>query len=154
MPRPSLDEYYAAMIPLIASRGTCPRRKVGAVLVDERGRLVSCGYNGPAAGRPHCDDSPCPGAPGQNGARDACVALHAEANAVMQAADSRRRAWTLYCTLTPCFPCAKLMLAAGVREVVALQAYAHDDTGPRLLVSAGVPVWIFNEGRRIPWEGK
>src|SRR6185437_7893780 len=57
--RPDLDEYYLAMLPLVASRGTCPRRQVACVLADERGRLVATGYNGNPSGAAHCSLAPC-----------------------------------------------------------------------------------------------
>ena len=67
--RPDLDEYYLAMLPLVASRGTCPRRQVACVLADERGRLVATGYNGNPSGAAHCDLVPCPGSPATGGSR-------------------------------------------------------------------------------------
>jgi dCMP deaminase len=154
--RPSLDEYWLSMLPLVASRGTCPRRQVGAVLTDIDGRLVSTGYNGNAPGAPHCIDTPCPGSPLScpPGLRDACEALHAEANALVQSRGSRRLPHTLYCGLTPCFPCAKLLLAEGVREVVAGALYAHDHSGPRLLNKHGVMVWVWRNGERTPWSAE
>jgi dCMP deaminase len=152
MSRPSLDEYWLSMLPLVASRATCPRRSVGAILIDKDGRLVSTGYNGTASGLPHCSNTPCPGSPAIGGTRDECQALHAESNALMQAFGSRRAPWTLYCGLTPCFACSKLLLAAGVREVVAAEAYAHDDRGPKLLNKAGVLVWVWRNDERTPWS--
>jgi dCMP deaminase len=154
MPRPSLDEYWLSMVPLVAARCTCPRRQVGAILVDAKGQLVSTGYNGNPSGLGHCVDIPCPGAPSLGGQRSDCQALHAEANAVAQAMGSRRAPWTLYCALTPCHDCSKLLLAVGVREIVALERYAHDDRGPRLLNKAGVGVWVWKDGERTPWATK
>ena len=142
MSRPSIDAYYLAMVPLIASRATCPRRSVGAILTDIDGRLIATGYNGSAPGAVHCMDQPCPGSPLLGGNRESCKSLHAELNALLQAADSRRRPHTLYCTLTPCFPCAKALLCAGVQRVVAMLQYAHDDAGPKFLVRNGVEVVI------------
>ena len=145
MERPSIDEYWTAIVPLIASRGTCPRRRVGAILTDEAGKLVSTGYNGSAPGAPHCDVFPCPGSPVRNGERADCESLHAELNALLQASYSRRKPHTLYCSLTPCFPCAKALLTAGVRRVVALERYAHDDSGPRFLERNNVQVGVLSE---------
>lgn len=152
MERPSLDKYWLSMLPLISSRGTCPRRQVAAILVDKDGRLVSTGYNGSAPGAPHCFTTPCAGSPLLNGLRDDCEALHAEANAVMQATSSRRVPWTLYCDLSPCFSCAKLMLAADIQDVVACITYAHDRRGPDLLVRNGVGMYLWNKGVRQPWK--
>jgi dCMP deaminase len=142
MPRPDLDEYFLAMLPLVASRGTCPRRRVGCILVDERGRLCATGYNGNAPGLPHCVDVPCPGAESIGGPRESCEAVHAEESALLQARASRREPRTAYCSLTPCFGCAKSLLSAGITRVVALRAYKHDDLGVRLLLKAGVELEV------------
>ena len=139
MVRPNIDSYYLAMLPLIASRATCPRRQVAAILVDERGKLVSIGYNGVPAGLPHCIDTPCAGADDASGNTSRCIAIHAEVNAMLQAQASRRRPHTLFCSTTPCFNCAKMLIAEGVRRVVALSAYA-DERGLALLNQAGVQV--------------
>ena len=154
MPRPSLDEYWLSMLPLVASRAACPRRSVGAILVDKDGRLVASGYNGTASGLPHCSDIPCPGSLAIGGARDECQALYAEPTALMQAFGSRRAPWALYCGLTPCFACSKLLLAAGIREIVAAEMYAHDDRGPKLLNKAGGLVWVWRNSERTPWRTK
>jgi len=127
------------MLPLIASRATCPRRQVAAILVDERGKLVSIGYNGVPAGLPHCIDTPCAGAGDASGDTSRCIAIHAEVNAMLQAQASRRHPHTLFCSTTPCFNCAKMLIAEGVRRVVALSTYA-DERGLALLSQAGVQV--------------
>ena len=145
MTRPSLDSYWLSMLPLVAARATCPRRAVGAILTDVNGRMVSTGYNGTAASASHCLDTPCQGAPILNGKRENCIALHAEANVVAQALGSRREPYTLYCSVTPCFNCAKLLLAVGVKRVVALERYAHDDAGPVLLEQNNVTVIVLSE---------
>ena len=151
VPRPSLDEYWLSMLPFVAARATCPRRAVGAIITDADGRIVSSGYNGQYSGAVHCIASPCKGSPLLQGQRDECEALHAEANVVAQAMGSRRAPWTLYVSLTPCFSCAKLLLAVGVKEVVALDRWRHGDDGPRLLNKAGVAVWVWQNGERTPW---
>jgi dCMP deaminase len=137
--RPSIDAYYIAMLPLIASRATCPRRQVAAILVDERGRLVSIGYNGPASGMLHCIDTPCAGAADKSGDTSRCIAIHAEMNALSQAKDSRRTPHTLYCSTDPCFECAKLLITEGIKRVIAASAYT-DLRGVNLLNQAGVSV--------------
>jgi dCMP deaminase len=150
--RPSIDEYYTRMVSLVATRGTCPRRQVGAVLVDNTGKLVATGYNGPPAGMDHCIDVPCPGTRDTPGDNTRCVAVHAEANAVLQAASSRREPHTLYCSCTPCFSCAKLLITAGVKEIVAGVIYQGDLEGLHLLDKAGIPAFILRNGTRIPWS--
>jgi deoxycytidylate deaminase len=139
MSRSSLDNYYLAMLPLVASRATCPRRRVAAILVDDRGKLVAIGYNGVPSGMPHCIDTPCPGAADKSGDTARCIAIHAEQNALSQARASRRQPHTLYCSTTPCFDCAKLLITEGVHRVVAASPYP-DQRGLDLLVQAGVDV--------------
>ena len=147
MSRPSIQEYYLSMLPLVASRATCPRRQVGAILVDADGKLVSTGYNGPPAGMPHCIDTPCLGAADQSGDTTRCIAIHAEVNALSQARTSRRLPHTLYCSTTPCFECAKMLIAEGVQQVVTTIAYTNTD-GIDLLRQAGVMVNIVKPPRR------
>jgi deoxycytidylate deaminase len=137
--RPSIDSYYLAMLPLVASRATCPRRQVAAILVDVGGKLVSIGYNGPPAGMPHCIDTPCPGALDKSGDTSRCIAIHAEINALSQAQASRRSPHALYCSTTPCFNCAKMLITEGVKRVVAASDYP-DQRGVELLRQAGVVV--------------
>jgi len=139
--RPSLDDYYLALLPLIASRATCPRRRVAAILVDAGGKLVAIGYNGVPSKMPHCIDTPCPGAIDQPGDTTRCIAIHAEMNALSQARASRRLPHTLYCSTTPCFDCAKLLVTEGVKRVVARGEYA-DRRGVDLLGQAGINVEI------------
>lgn len=141
MNRPTFDEYYLAMLPLVASRATCPRRSVAAILIDASGKLVAIGYNGPPAGMPHCTDTPCPGAVDQSGDTSRCIAIHAEMNALSQAQASRRTPHTLYCSTTPCFNCAKMLITEGVKRVVAASDYP-DLRGVELLHQAGVTVSV------------
>ena len=154
MLRPSLDTYWLAMLPLIASRATCPRRAVGAILTDKDGRIVSTGYNGTVSSAVHCLDTPCPGSPALGGRREACEATHAELNAVLQATSSRRQPFTAYCSITPCRPCAQALLGTGIKEVVAAELYKHEDTGPKLLNKAGVLVWVWRNNERTPWASE
>ena len=148
--RPSLDDYYIAMLPLVASRGTCPRRQVGCILTDAKGRLVATAYNGNASGLRHCIDSPCPGAPSLGGTRIDCEAVHAELAAILQATASRRAPHTAYCSLTPCRACATALISAGVSRVVALEAYKYDTTGLALLQKAGVTLEIRSACEYLP----
>jgi dCMP deaminase len=152
MSRPSLDEYYIGMLEHVAVRGTCPRRKVAAILVDAAGRLLSTGHNGNPSGMAHCEDSPCPGSPALDGRREDCEAVHAETNAVLFADPARRVGGTLYCSTSPCFDCAKLLITAGVRHVVCATVYKHDERGSELLGRGGISLWLFDKNRRTKWS--
>lgn len=124
--RPTRDELYLRMAELVATRGTCIRRQVGCVLVDDRGRVLATGYNGVAAGRAHCNEgNPCPGACAPSGeGLDACEAIHAEQNAILLLRDP----WavdTVYVTVSPCVSCIKLLLGTSARRIVTRQIYPH-----------------------------
>lgn len=128
MPRPSRDEVYLAMAELIAQRATCPRRQVGCVLVDPRGNVLAMGYNGVPAGRPHCLDTPCPGAHYPSGqGLEACEAIHAEQNAILRLPDP----WKVeaaYVTTFPCHSCIKLLLGTSCQRIVYRQGYPHRES--------------------------
>ena len=125
--RPSWDEYFLDMSGLVSKRSTCLRRKVGAVLVKDK-RILATGYNGAPRGLSHCLDIGClrdelkiPS--GQR--HELCRALHAEQNALIQASlygisvkDS-----SLYATNQPCVICAKMLINAGIKEIVIADGY-------------------------------
>lgn len=140
--RPSWDEYFMEIARVVASRSTCPRRQVGAVVVRDR-RLLSSGYNGAPSGLPHCTEMGCLLVSvriGDEPPRESCQrAAHAEANAIAQAAlhgVSTQNA-TLYCTDSPCTNCAKLLINAGVIRLVFVGEYP-DELGRQMLADAGV----------------
>jgi len=111
------------MARLVATRATCPRRRVGAILVRDH-RVLATGYNGSIAGAPHCDDVGCLIVI-RNG-RESCErTVHAELNAILQCALNgvASAGATMYCTDFPCVNCAKAMVQAGVRRVVYLADY-------------------------------
>lgn len=136
--RISRDEMLMEIAYVISHRGTCPRAKVGAV-ISNGARIISSGYVGAPAGQAHCTDTEVGCIIGAHGG---CIrTVHAESNAIAFAArkgipteDS-----TLYCTLSPCGECAKLVINAGVSRVVFHNPY-RDSGGLTLLESAGVIV--------------
>jgi dCMP deaminase len=134
------------MLELVAARSTCPRRSVGAILVDQRGRLISTGYNGQPSGFRHCSDGhPCPGHPDSGGSREDCEAVHAETNAVVQAMASRLMPYTLYCSVTPCFNCAKLLCSiTGLKDIICGGVYMHDGRGVDLLYKASIRLRLWH----------
>jgi len=125
--RPSWDEYFLEMARLVAKRSTCLRRSVGAVLVKDK-RILATGYNGAPKGLGHCLDIGClreklkiPS--GQR--HELCRALHAEQNALIQASlyGISVRDSTLYSTCQPCVICAKMLINAGINEIVIADGY-------------------------------
>lgn len=145
--RPDIDRYFVDMARLVASRSTCVRRHVGCVLVDARNHVLATGYNGVPAGAPHCNevDVPrsvltfphaCAGADAPSGTQlDACLAVHAEQNAILQCSDAHAIA-KAYVTAFPCPSCAKLLLNTSCREVVYLEPYGEGE-GLDMWVKAG-----------------
>ena len=134
--RPSREFIWMQAAQLFATRSTCLKPN-GAVLVKAN-RLISQGYNGSPSGMPHCVDlGEC-----EVGLDRGCTrTVHAEANVICMAAkmgipteDS-----TLYCTTSPCYSCAKLLINAGIKEVIYLEEY-RDPRGIELLKSCGVKV--------------
>ena len=121
--RPSWDEYFMEIAEIVKTRATCLRRQVGAVIVREN-RIITTGYNGAPAGTKHCIDvGTCPRTELNipSGERhELCRALHAEQNAIIQAAKigvSTENA-TMYVTLQPCVICAKMIINAGITRIV------------------------------------
>ena len=133
--RPDFDAWAMDLARHFALLATCPRAAVGCVLV--RGKhVIASGYNGAPAGMPHCTDVGCRMVDGH------CTsAVHAEANAVAQAArygNSIEGAWA-YCTHAPCATCAKLLISAGVAGVIIARRYGDGD-GERTVLDADVSV--------------
>ena len=119
--RQSWDDYFLDLARATSTRATCVRRKHGAVVVHGR-RIVSTGYNGAPSGFPHCDEGACPRANSealQGHDYERCIAIHAEANALLFASPDERAGAAIYCTSAPCFGCAKLIANSGIAEVVA-----------------------------------
>lgn len=125
--RPDWDEYFMAIAAAVATRADCRRRRVGAVIVSSDRRVVSTGYNGAPSGHPGCLDGHCPrGLLSYEQAREftdydtgpgRCVAVHAEANALLYARTDCRGA-TAYVTAKPCPTCRKLLAGAGIERVL------------------------------------
>jgi dCMP deaminase len=139
--RPTWDDYFMEMARVIAKRSTCLRRRVGALLVREK-RILATGYNGAPAGLPHCAEVGCRradlGIP--SGQRvELCRALHAEQNAIIQAAlhGVTTRGAVLYCTTQPCVTCAKMLINAGIVRVAYAGDYA-DDLAREMLAEARI----------------
>jgi dCMP deaminase len=141
--RPSWDEYFMNIAGLVAKRSTCIRRQVGAVLVRDR-RVLATGYNGAPSGLRHCLDLGCLRKQHNipSGERhELCRGLHAEQNAIIQAAlhgVSVKDAF-LYCTNHPCIICAKMIINAGIRSVMIQDGY-RDNMAEEILKEAGVEV--------------
>ena len=148
MERLSWDDYFMDITRLVAKRSTCLRRHVGAVIVRDK-RILATGYNGAPRGLPHCSETGClrekMGVPsGQN--QELCRGLHAEQNAIIQAAlsgvsieDSQ-----IYSVTQPCVVCAKMIINAGIRRVVFQDSYP-DPLAEQMFEEAGVEMAIMKK---------
>ena len=136
MNRPSWDDYFMEMTKLTATRSSCLRRHVGAVLVKDT-RVIATGYNGAPAGVTHCEVTGCLrqklNVP--SGERhELCRGLHAEQNAIIQAAlyGVSTEGATLYCTTKPCSICTKMIINAKITKIV-YEEYYEDSLADELL---------------------
>ena len=139
--RPGWDDYFIQITRLVASRSTCLRRKVGAILVRDK-HILATGYNGAPHGLDHCLDIGCLREARQipSGERhELCRAIHAEQNAIIQAARHGVSVVgsTLYCTTQPCVICTKMLINAGVIKICYFDGYP-DELSLELLAAAGV----------------
>lgn len=137
---------------LVAKRSTCLRRQVGAVLVRDK-KILATGYNGAPSRLEHCLEIGClrekQGIP--SGERhELCRGLHAEQNAIIQAAyhGVEIREATLYCTNHPCIICSKMLINAGIQKVVFEDGYA-DTLAEEMLKESRIKVEKFNRRKRI-----
>jgi dCMP deaminase len=128
--RPSYDDYFMEMAHVVSKRSTCIRRKVGAILVKDK-HILSTGYNGAPKGLKHCGEVGCLRKKKKvpSGERhELCRGLHAEQNSIIQAAvfGVSIKGSTLYCTNTPCVVCVKMIINAGVEEIVFAGDYPDE----------------------------
>lgn len=144
--RPEIDEYFMEMARLVSKRSTCMRRNVGAVIVKEK-RVLATGYNGTPKGLKHCAEVGCvreqlkvP----ETQRHELCRGLHAEQNAIIQAAlfgvsikDS-----SLYTTHFPCSVCAKMLINADIKEIIYAEDYT-DELSKKMLTESGMKVRKF-----------
>ena len=143
--RPSWDEYFMGIAELVSKRSTCLRRRVGAVLVKDK-RILATGYNGAPSRIKHCEEAGCIrqklGIP--SGERhELCRGLHAEQNAFLQAAlhGTSLKDASLYSTTQPCIICAKMVINAGIKELVIRGDYP-DKMAKEFLREAKVKVRV------------
>ena len=135
--RDSWENYFMKIATLVASRSTCNRAWVGAVIVNKDNRIVSTGYNGSVSGAPHCDDI------GHTMVDGHCVAtVHAEQNALYYCAKEgiATKGCSIYVTHYPCLICTKAIIQAGIVEVFYKEAYRVDEYAKSLLEKANIRV--------------
>jgi dCMP deaminase len=145
--RPHWDAYFMEIAGIVAKRSTCVRRSVGAVIVKEK-RILATGYNGAPTGLAHCADIGCVResrnvASGER--HELCRGLHAEQNAIIQAASHgvSIKGAAIYSTHLPCAICVKMIINAGIREILHLEGYP-DELAATLISESGIII------KRVP----
>jgi dCMP deaminase len=131
--RPSREEYFMLLAVATRERAACLRRHVGAILVADQ-RIIATGYNGTPTGFPNCDDGGChrcahPEDYAEGRGYDVCICVHAEQNAVLQAAKLGYSVQGAHCytTLRPCFGCLKELYQSGVAAIRYLNSWSPSD---------------------------
>ncbi len=142
MERPDWDEYFMKIAKVASLRSNCVKRKVAAIIVRDK-RVISTGYNGTPRGTRNCYEGGCPRCNNlaESGTKlEECLCSHGEENAITQAAyhGVSVREGTLYTTFAPCLMCTKMIINAGIREVVYNLDYPLNETSFRLLREADV----------------
>lgn len=153
--RPSRDAWAIELVRVTATRATCCRRQVGCVLTNSRGQVLATGYNGVAAGQPHCnhvqmvakgkyflEERPhaCAAAFAPSGTQlDGCEAIHAEQNALLQCRDVYEIE-TAYVSASPCVTCTKLLLNTSCQRIIFIEEYPHP-AACDLWLKAGRKLW-------------
>lgn len=141
MNRPPWPRYFMEITKLVASRSTCIRRKVGAILVKDK-RILATGYNGAPSGLKHCEEIGClreTSSIASGERHELCRGLHAEQNVIVQAAyyGISIANSDLFCTNKPCAICAKLIINAGIKRVY-FEADYNDQLSEMLFGEAGI----------------
>ena len=151
--RPSWDEYFIQMIHVVGTRSTCDRGRTGCIITQDR-RIVATGYAGSPPGLPHCDEvgHEIRESIDEDGVRRKhCVrTIHAEQNAICQAARGgiSLAGSTIYVGMEPCRVCAQLIIAVGIKYVVAEYRYHAGADTRELLATAGIPLDVVNDSER------
>lgn len=143
--RPDWDHYFMEIAHVVSKRATCLRRNVGAVIVKDR-QIVATGYNGTPRSMTHCSEAGCLreqlNVPSGR-MHELCRGIHAEQNAVVQAAyhGVSVKGGTIYCTHQPCVVCTKILINAGVSRIVYKNPYP-DELAEEMLLASGIEVDI------------
>ncbi|MDH7475953.1 MAG: cytidine/deoxycytidylate deaminase family protein [Microgenomates group bacterium] len=148
--RPTWDEYFMKLAKVVRSRADCTRRRVGALIVKDL-RIIATGYNGTPHGIKNCSEGGCERCKKRDEGKidwyeyeESCICIHAEQNAIIQAAylGISTNGGTLYTTNAPCSSCAKMIINSGIKRVVYQEKF-HEEGGLALLKKAKIAVvWL------------
>ena len=152
--RPSWDEYFMKITEMVGSRGSCDRGRAGCVITRDK-RIVATGYVGSPIGLAHCDEAghemhTVTHADGST-SRHCIRTTHAEQNAICEAARMgiAINGATLYCKMTPCYTCAKMIINAGIKKVVCAQDYHASKRSKEIFQEAGIEFCLLSEDMTI-----
>ena len=139
--RISFEDLFVETTKLVAKRSSCVKAQQAALLIKDD-RIISFGYNGPPAGTLNCLEDGGEDVCGKDSNGSCFLGVHAEQNAIGYAARNgiNTEGCTIYCTMTPCISCAKLVVAAGIKEFYYIDEYRLDD-GLRFLEYCGIRAW-------------
>jgi dCMP deaminase len=149
--RPSWDEYFMKMVDIVGSRSTCDRARNAGSVIAKNNRIVSTGYVGSPIGLPHCDEvgHEMNTVINEDGTQSRhCIrTTHHEQNAICQAArfGIALDGATLYCKMTPCYTCAKMIINAGIKRVVCAQDYHASQRSKEIFKEAGIDYTLLDE---------
>lgn len=140
--RPDWDTYFMNIAQVVKTRGNCSRRQVAAIIVNDH-RIISTGYNGTPSGIRNCFEGGCQRCASKAHSGENlgdCICAHAEENAIIQAAyyGVRLAGSMLYCTESPCLLCAKMIISAGIKEVIYEGNYPYSRQTASLFRQAGI----------------
>ena len=150
--RQTIDNYFLDIVKVIGSRGTCDRGKAGCIIVKDK-QILSTGYVGSPKGSEHCDDighefhTTITKENGEIRETQHCIrTTHAEQNAICQAAKNgiAIKDSTIYCTMVPCYTCAKMIINSGIIRVIAEYDYQLSENTKNIFKSAKIDLIIIN----------
>jgi len=148
--RPTWDEYFIKIMEMVGSRGSCDRGRSGCIITRDR-RIISTGYVGSPVGLPHCDEvgHEMHTVVHEDGTQSRhCIrTAHAEQNAICEAARMgiALEGATLYCKMTPCYTCAKMIINAGIKHIVCAQDYHASARSKEIFKEAGIDFTLLSE---------
>lgn len=132
-----INKYFLNIVNIVATRATCNRKKVGCIIVKDK-NIIATGYNGSPIGLEHCEDVGC-----EIDDNGSCIrTTHAEQNAICQAAKNgiSINGATIYCSMFPCYTCAKMIINCGIKEIYFLEDYHSANKSINIFKKANIKI--------------
>jgi dCMP deaminase len=150
MERISYHQMFMNIAKEVSRRSTCCRKQVGSILVSDKQKIISCGWNGVPSGKEHCADVFSSKDRYEedfykiHGEWSKDNELHSELNCIIHCDRDKLKTSTLYTTLSPCTECAKIIIASEIKKVVYLENYDRDQKGIEILKNNNVEIFQIN----------